>query len=424
MAVVFDLDGNGGGGAPAGPDPRSAPPRHHLSPRTRRQALGMLAIFLVAVVIAGVIMAYDQVFSPGVSATVVTPQAGLLMTTGADVTLNGVTVGRVTSVTTAGGDQARLGISLFPGQVTYIPSNVQASIQAPTVFGPKFLNLTIPAKPSIQTIQAGEVIESSQSPTEIDTVFASLVSVLNSVQPAKLSATLGAISTALQGQGPEIASFVKELNVYLKEFDPSLPALGTDLSTAPTVANTYAAAAPDLIKSLDNLKVTSGTLTSNQAQFDAFLVDLSGFSGNAQNFLSANGQDLTSTLASLLPTSQLLDEYSPEYQCLFASINGVNKIDKTNDIVLNTALVPGSNTYKNPTNLPVVGADSGPSCYGGPLTQQSQASYERQTFDDGTQDFFSNDAATTVNIQSLAQQLFGSSGASTAESAATNKKGQ
>lgn len=167
--------------------------------------------------------------------------------------------------------------------------------------------------------------------------------------------------------------------------------------------------------------MTSGTLTANQAQFDAFLVDVSGFSGNAQNFLSENQQALPSTLASLLPTSQLLDEYSPEYQCLFASINQVNKLDKTNDIILNTALVPGATQYKNPDNLPVVGADSGPSCYGGPLTQQSQASYGRQTFDDGTQNYWSGDTGIALNSEPLANQLFGTPDADAATAAA--KKG-
>jgi phospholipid/cholesterol/gamma-HCH transport system substrate-binding protein len=417
MAVVFDL--NSRGGAP-GTKPRG---RRPLSPRARRQMYGALALVLVALVILGVLGAYNEVFTPGVPATVVAPQAGLLMTDGADVTLNGVTVGRVTSITSTG-NQARLGISLDPGEIGNIPSNVQAQISAPTVFGPKFLNLVPPANPAATRVQADQIIEPATSPTEIDTVFASLVSVLKSVHPAKLSATLGAISTALQGNGPQIASFVTQLNSYLKEFNPALPALGNDLNLSPTVANTYTAAAPDLIKTLDNLRVTSGTLVGEQAQVDAFLVDLSGFAGNTQSFLSTNEKGLTGTLATLLPTTGLLAQYSPEIPCLFASINQINKIDVTNNIVLNTAIVPGSSTYKNPTNLPVVGAASGPSCLGGPLTKAEAANWGRVTFDDGTQDFFSNDSSVTLSSDPLAVQLFGPSAKGTATAAAESGKGK
>src|SRR5262249_60675057 len=130
-----------------------------------------------------------------------------------------------------------------------------------------------------QHVEAGEVIEPAQVFTEVDTVFSNLVSVLNSVHPARLAATLGALATALNGRGAQLGNFIGQLDTYLHEFNPSLPALGDDLATLPTVSNAYAAAAPDLIKTLDNLRVTSGTLVGEQAQFDAFLVDLTGFAG-------------------------------------------------------------------------------------------------------------------------------------------------
>lgn len=412
MTVIFELGKRG----ELPPEDVPAPRRPTLSPRRKRQVLGLITLGVLAVLIAVIIMAYNQVFSPGVTATVVSPEAGLLMQDGADVTLDGVTIGRVTSITPADG-QARIGISIDPSQVGYIPANVQAEILMPTVFGPKYLNLVLPAHPVAQRMQAGQVIEPTATATEIDTVFASLVSVLDSVDPAKLSATLGAISTALQGRGQEIGTFIVQLNSYLKEFNPTLPAVGTDLATIPPVANTYTAAAPDLIKTLDNLRVTSGTLVSQQAQFDAFLVDLSGFAGNAQSFLSSNGNALVNTLASLLPTSSLLDEYSPEFQCLFASINQINKFAVTDDINLNTAFVPGANPYTYPSALPVVGASSGPSCYGGPLTPATAATWPRLNFDDGT----ANVSSDSLTPGELAVNLFGSSGAAAATSASKGK---
>jgi phospholipid/cholesterol/gamma-HCH transport system substrate-binding protein len=416
MTVLFDMGKRDE--LPQADKPRRRPMR----PRQRRQLLGAIGMLVVLAIIGMVILAYDQVFSPSVSATVMSPRAGLLMNTGADVTLDGVTVGRVTSITPVGDSQARLGIALDPSQVGYIPGNVQAQIDAPSVFGPKFLNLVPPAQPDSQHVQAGQVIEPAAVSTEIDTVFGNLVSVLNSVHPAKLSATLGAISTALNGRGAQLGNFIGQLDSYLREFNPSLPALGNDLATVPTVANTYAAAAPDLLKTLGNLKVTSGTLVGQQAQFDAFLVDLTGFAGNSQSFLADNESSLTRTLSTLLPTQNLLAYYSPEFPCLFASAEQINKISKTDNIILNTALVPGSSTYSNPGNLPVVGATNGPSCYGGPLTTADQASkWGRVNFNDGTGNYFSKSNGLSLGNLSLAQQLFGPSAASSATKA--SKKG-
>ena len=418
MTAIFEM---GKRDYPPAPETPAGPRRRPPSPRRRRQLLGAIGLFLVLAIIGLVVLAYDQVFSPGVSATVLAPRAGLLMDTGADVTLDGVTVGRVTSITAVGTSQARLGISLDPGQVSYIPANVRAQIDAPSVFGPKFLNLVRPARTVAQHVQAGQVIEPAQVSTEIDTVFANLVGVLNSVHPAKLSATLGAISTALNGRGARLGDFIGQLDGYLREFNPSLPALGNDLSVAPAVAGAYASAAPDLLKTLGSLRVTSGTLVSQQAQFDAFLVNVSGFSGNAQSFLASNESGLTRTLSTLLPTSNLLAYYSPEFPCLFASAEQINKISITDNIVLNTAIVPGSSLYQNPANLPEVKAASGPSCYGGPLTKAEAAKWGRVDFNDGTANFFSKNEALTPGNPPLAVQLFGPSAAAATAAA---KKGR
>jgi phospholipid/cholesterol/gamma-HCH transport system substrate-binding protein len=380
-----------------------------LGDRARRQLLGAVGMLAVAAIVWVVILAYDQVFTPAVPATVVAGRAGLLMSPGADVTLYGVTVGRVTSITPAG-DQAKLSIALDPSQVGHIPANVQASIVDPTIFGPKYLNLVVSAHPAAQRVQAGQVIEPTAVATEVDTVFASLVSVLDSVHPAKLSATLGAISTALQGRGQQLGNFIGELNSYLREFNPSLPALSTDLAVAPAVLHTYTAAAPSLITTLDNLRVTSGTLVSQQAQFDAFLLDLTGFSGNARSFLAGNERGLTGTLATLAPTTALLSTYSPEFGCLFASASQVGRLSVSPLVYLQSTPLPGQQGYQYPRDLPEVHATSGPSCYGGPLTPAEAAHYPRVSFNDGTGSFFSHSDSLTVGSPPLAVQLFGTSG--------------
>lgn len=388
--------------------PGSTERRQLLGYRARRKLLGAIGLLAVAAIVALVVAAYDQAFTPAVPATVIADRSGLLMYPGADVTLHGVTVGRVTSIVPAGG-QAKLGIALDPGQVRRIPANVQASITEPSVFGPKYIDLVAPAHPSAQPVQAGQVIEPTAVATEVNTVFANLVSLLDSVHPAKLSATLGAISTGLQGRGKELGSFIAELNSYLRQFNPNLPALSADLAASPQVLRTYATAAPGLISTLGNLAVTSGTLTSQQAQFDAFLLDLTGFAGNTRTFLAGNETGLAGTLATLAPVTGLAAEYSPEFTCLFASVAQQLRLSTNSKIVLHTTILPGQQGYQYPRDLPEVRAASGPSCYGGPITQAEAAHYPLIQFNDGTSSTSSRSDSLSPGSPPLAVQLFGPS---------------
>ncbi len=390
--------------------PRTRARRRPPRASARRRLLGAIGMLVVAAITGGVVLAYEQVFTPAVPATVIADRAGLLMYPGTDVTLYGVTVGRVTSIEPAGG-QARLGIALDPGQVGHIPANVQASIIEPTVFGPKYIDLVVPAHADAQRLQPGQVIEPTAVATEVNTVFASLVSLLGSVHPAKLSATLGAISTALQGRGSQLGTFIGQLNSYLREFNPNLPALSSDFAVAPGVLRTYAGAAPSLVATLDNLRVTSGTLASQQAQFDAFLLDLAGFAGNTRGFLAGNEGSLAATLSTLAPTTALLAQYSPEFGCLLASIEQFRRLGKSDKIILQTTPLPGQQGYQYPANLPTMNATSGPSCYGGPLTPAAAAHYPRVAFNDGTASFYSRSDSLSPGSPPLGVLLFGPSAA-------------
>lgn len=413
--------------APRQREPRGRAPasRRDSRRRLKRQLYGAGGIAAVAALIGGTIAAYAQVFTPSVPATVLTARTGLLMTPGASVTLYGADVGSVTSVT-PDGDQARIGITVTPGQVRNIPSNVRASIQAPTVFGPKFLSLEVPATETARRLQANQLIEPTQTPTEIDTVFANLVTVLNSLHPAKLDATLGAISTALQGQGKQLGDFMVQLNTYLKELDPSLPALSNDLKTASPVLQTYNTAAPDLLATLGNLRTTSKTLVSQQAQFDALLMDLTGFSGRAQGFLDDNGTSLEKTLATLAPVTGELAYYAPEFPCAMASADLENTFHngKERRMAMNATFSPSMKPYTYPADLPEVKATGKPSCYGGPLTPATAKNYPLYTFGGtgATNEMTGSQSLTPGNPPLTIQGLFGNQGLAAAGDAA--KKGK
>lgn len=387
--------------------------------RTRNRLLGALAAVLLLAMVGVVVADYLQVFTPAVQVAVQADRSGLLTAPGSDVTLRGVTVGQVRAVQAADGG-ARLTLALDPRQVRFIPADVSADIVAPTVFGTKYVDLEVPSGTPADgpRIRAGAVLTSARVGTEINTLFQNLYRLLTTVQPAKVSATLGAVATALHGRGYRLGNYIDQLNSYLTQLNPSLEPLGKDFARLPSVAGTYAHAVPDLARTLDNLRTTSRTLVGQQAQLDAFLLDVGGLSGHADELLTANQQALPNALTMLQPISATLARYSPMFPCVFASANQLHNLSKpsltgnpgTNGFA---GLLPGRSPYKNPGDLPKTGVDVGPGCDGGPISK-SQLPYPHIRFDDGSNSVNNNTSdAVTVGDPPLAVQLFGPQAATT-----------
>lgn len=355
---------------------------------------------------------YTKAFTPVVRISVLADRAGLLMNDGADVTFRGVTVGQVRSVD-HDGEQARLSVALDPEQVKRIPADVRAQILAPTVFGAKYVELVAGPSPGAVPIADGAVVRSAEVDTEVNDVFASLVSLLRSIDPAKLNATLGALATTLDGRGDETGAYLTQLNDYLTAFNPSLGDLEQVVADTGPVVDGYHAATPDLVRLLDNARVTSATLVDRHAALDAFFADVTGLAGNARTFLADNETGLRSALGNLTPVTGLLARYSPVFPCLFGQINRARSYmeatagTKSAAIGLYVQLQPAQNGYSYPDNLPVVGADTGPSCYGGPYSLDRLPSpYVK--FNDGSDIYPSTeDGAVKPGDPLLAVQLFG-----------------
>ncbi|HVW45229.1 MAG TPA: MCE family protein [Amycolatopsis sp.] len=383
-----------------------------FSRRRRHQLLGLVALAMAAVLIWLVAGSYTKAFTPVVQVSVLADRSGLLMNDGADVTFRGITIGQVRSVD-HDGDGARLNVALDPAQAKLVPGNVGARILAPTVFGAKYVELVPGSSSSPGPLAQGAVIRTAQVDTEVNDVFASLVSLLHSIDPAKLNATLGALASTLDGRGDEIGQYITQLNGYLTAFNPSLAQLKQVVADTGPVAGSYAAATPDLMRLLDNARVTSATLVDEHAALDAFFVDVTGLAGNARDFLATNEAGLKSSLANLAPVTGLLARYSPVFPCLFSQINRARKYmeaavgTKDASIGLYVQIEPGQNGYAYPQNLPKVAVDTGPSCYGGPYSLDRMPSpYVK--FNDGTDIFPSTkDEPVTPGDPPLAVQLFG-----------------
>ena len=262
--------------------------------------LVMAAAFLL--VTAGV---YNGTFRSYVPVTLTSDRSGLVMETGAKVKLRGVEVGRVTTI--SGGDaRASLELAIYPGQIQFIPANVQAQIQATTAFGAKFVDLVYPADPSPDRLAAGAVLRSTNVSTEVNTIFQNLSELLEMVDPAKLNAVLTAVADGVRGKGERMGQATTDLNAVLTALNERNETIRQDWRYFKSFNDTYAAAASDILTILDGASTTSTTVVSRAAELDTLLLNTIGLSRSGTELLGSSKDSFVDMVSTLEPTTGLL----------------------------------------------------------------------------------------------------------------------
>jgi phospholipid/cholesterol/gamma-HCH transport system substrate-binding protein len=292
-------------------------------PRERNKlALAGLAYVVVAgLLIALSIAIYNKAFTEFTTVTLEADRAGLQLAELGDVRYNGVLVGQIREISQTG-DQAIIKLGLYPGAADEIPSDLDANIVPTTLFGQKFVALVPTSEGGPTGLEDGMVIpqERVHTTVELGEVLSRLFPLLQTVRPADLSATLAALATALDGRGDEIGASLENLDSYLTDMNEHLPTLQEDLRLLASVADTYDVAAPDLVTTLGNLTVTSGTITEKKAQFATLFSDVTDLSNLSSEILETNEVNAIKATRMARPMLALLDEYSPEYNCLLRGI--------------------------------------------------------------------------------------------------------
>lgn len=292
-------------------------------PPLRYQLYGLVFLVIVAALVALSIGFYRKAFTPVVPVRLETGHVGNQLREHADVKLRGLVVGEVRAIRANGGgtDHAVLDLALDPDHTGRIPSNVTARLLPKTLFGERYVALQVPEQPA-RPIQAGDVIgqDRSSAAIEIETVLDDLMPVLRAVAPEKLAATLNAMSTALDGRGKQFGETVLALNSYLEQVTPALPDLRANIERLATVADTYSAAAPDLLRALADLTTTTQTVLQQRAGLDNLYATLTTASVDLTNFLAANKDNLINLTATGQSTLDVLAKYAPEYPCLLKQL--------------------------------------------------------------------------------------------------------
>ena len=373
-------------------------PLKHHKPRTpRNKPAGLALLVASALVLVLVYLQFRGDFTPKTTLTMLSSRAGLVMNPGSKVTYDGVQIGRVATiseVTQDGKPAAKFTLDIYQKYIKAVPANVDVDIVSTTVFGTKYVSLTSPKRPAPEHITSRDVIDARSVTVEFNTVFQTLTSIAEKVDPVKLNLTLSATAQALTGLGAKFGESIVNGNAILDDVNPQMPTIRRDLRALADLADTYATAAPDLLDFLNHAVTTARTLNAQQKDLDAALLAAVGFGNTAAEIFERGAPYLVRGAADLVPTTQLLDTYSPEFFCTIRnfhdtapiaaaaeggngySLNTTNRLLTAAGLLLNfSAGVPllatgvgglagvvggAPNAYVYPDNLPRVNAHGGP----------------------------------------------------------------
>ena len=330
---------------------------------------GIVLLVIAALVFTFIYLQFRGTLTPKTKLTMISSRAGLVMDPGAKVTYNGVEIGRVAdvvSISRDGKQMAQLNLEVKPRYVPLIPSNVDASIKASTVFGNKYVSFTSPKNPTKARISPSDVIDASGVTTEFNTLFETLTNISEKVDPVKLNLTLSAAAEALSGLGSKFGQAIVNGNSVLDQLNPLMPQLQKDTRSLSALADVYVKASPDFWGALDNAVTTASTLNDRRGDLDAALLAAAGVGNTAGDVFERGEPYFVRGQADLIPTAQVLDKYSPQFYCQLRNeaeaLQLANASFGGNGYSLDTVteFLGAPNPYIYPDNLPRVNAKGGP----------------------------------------------------------------
>ncbi len=350
-----------------------------MNPRTvGRRSAGVVFLLVPALLAWLAVAVYDKDFTDSAVVYVEAGSVGHEMNLNADVKLHGVVVGQVRGIS-ADGDSARLTLAIDPAKLKQIPADVSAQLLPTTLFGERFVALVpTPAASTGRVLAANSTVpqDRSSDAIELQQVLDHLLPLLTAVEPAKLSATLNAVATALDGRGAELGSTLTRLDAYLRQLNPELPVLDSDIQELVKVSQVYDRAAPDIVQALTEFTRTSSTIAEQQANLGSLYGSTTTTAQDLTTFLRQNRDNLIHLAADSSGTLGLLARYAPEFPCTLRMLaDFVPVMDKAlgkgtgePGLHVDITTVPSLGKYQPGTDTPAYTASGGPQCYAVPYT--------------------------------------------------------
>ena len=293
-----------------------APPLVKGRALARRRLSGIVFIVVIGLLVQLAVWMYQKKFVDVVHVNLQTDRVGNQLGVHADVKMRGIVVGEVRKIR-SNGETATLELAIDPKQP--VPRDVRAQLLPKTLFGEKQVVLVAPdlANPNGETLHDGDTISQDDSATalETETALNDLLPLLKTLRPQELSTVLTGLSSSVRGRGTEIGKNFANAAAYLKQINPKLPNVGSDLQGLADLADNLADTSPDLLKALDNLAASSRNLVDERASLDSWLASTSDFASTTRSIVKDNESRLIALARDSVAPLNLYASFSNVYPC-------------------------------------------------------------------------------------------------------------
>ncbi|CAM3206370.1 MCE family protein [Nocardioides dubius] len=259
------------------------------APSPRSQAVRGGVILLLCLVVIGLLLAKSfGRFDTVVPVVARLDSAGGALEVGAEVKLDGVVVGKVTSI--EGTDEGvDLALALDPERADRVPSNVTVRVLPISIFGAAYVELLRPKKEKGQ-VRADAVLAQDTSSTtiELGDLLEDTQDLVDALGPAELATALETFASTLDGKGEQLGEMIDTANSAVARIDPLMPIFREDLRLATTVARTVSQMTPNLFTALDGAMAAGQMLIEREEEFREVLSGLVEASGEIDSVVTRN----------------------------------------------------------------------------------------------------------------------------------------
>jgi virulence factor Mce-like protein len=207
------------------------------------------------------------------------------------VTLDGVAVGSVRSVTLAPGG-ARVTMSLNPG--THVPSDVAASINIANALGQQEVDLVPTGTSTASDLRNGAVLPAApnSAPADVGTVVAEATKLLQAIPPGDLNTVLHELALGLQNNGQNLRTIASSSELFSREFLAYQQQFQALLANAPPVLDVVTANAGSLRQGLADTAVLAQTLADHSTDLTRLLDQGSSAAADLNTLVTQNEPNL------------------------------------------------------------------------------------------------------------------------------------
>lgn len=260
---------------------------------------GLIFVGIIALLVGLIELQHNGAFGGQPKVTAQLRNAGGSLPKNSDVKDNGVILGFVSSISPGPNGLVDVQLTLKDSTIKTIPAGVVARILPANVFGTSYVDLALPPGASdTGSLHAGSVIPADTrfDTIELQNALDDIDRLVKALNPADLSAALGAISHALDGRGTTIGQTAVEFDNYLKQLQPVIPTLRADVAKSAQALTVINQVAPGLLNATGHALNLLDTLVQHQADLDALLKAGTSLANTSTDFLAKNSAQLVKWL--------------------------------------------------------------------------------------------------------------------------------